>query len=1310
MTRSESPAAVPEQNHTVQAALVADPDNTDLQLAYARQLRQAACYAQAVDVLRPLLRKAPHHVDALLELGGLLMLQGQVGLAQRCYVRLLRHQNVDSPLYPLALFNLAQALEEQGHLQQALQAYEAVLRREPSDTADIRVLYHQAFLRLTLCDWQNYDERISQLQTRLTEHLKQDDVAQPALAPLRLLSFPVPLALHTCVARRWSRHISSAMAPWRAAAPPTRSPGVIRVGYLSADFRQHAMGGLIHGLFRHHNRAQFEVFAYALVDVADVYTASVQRGADHFRQMQADSPQTIVQRIRDDGIDVLIDLMGYTHLSRPEVLALRAAPIQLHYLGYPGVLAADFIDGVIADDWLIPAHLQAHYREPVHRLPCGFVWSPPPQGLPSPSAALPARADHGLPVDGVVYACFNRAHKLDPHTFALWMDILQQVSGSVLWLIQQDPQAQTRLREAAMAASVDAARLVFSAPVPAADFAGLCALADLMLDTTHYGAGATGVAALRAGLPLLTCPGDSFASRMGASLCAATGLQELICVSLSAYRDKAIALGREPSTLKRYRRHLIEKGDQLPLFQTAAWVRSLEALLLSLVTHRPSPSMTPISTFTTNETATASTPQAFAHWLKLHDTSLAFSTYRANRLMFVGRTDSGQLKLHERLFDRPMGLFVQDDLQQGRRGQSLWMAGRSQVWRLDNLLEPDQLHEGGDRLYVPAACFTTGEVNAHEIVLTPDEHGTSQPLFVNTAFSCLARLQPGVSFAPTWQPSFISQLTPDDRCHLNGLAVVDGVPTWATACGSSDTPAGWRDHRAGGGVVLHIPTNRIVATGLSMPHSPRWHQGKLWLLNSGTGELGWIDTRRQESERFVPLSFVPGFVRGLAFVGDGANACAVVGLSKLRSPQFTGLPLEQRLNDMGLPGGCCGLRVIDMATGTVLHTLDLPEPIDELFDVVALPGVRQPRALGLQGEDIHCLVKLPGRASLTTIRPKAPSGNPHQAKPPPVFGVPVALAAQLDHAAQETVGLPIRYQQVFQLTPQTLAPYAAMTFPSLAPGSPRLMRVTGELLAVSAMTDGTMVGMAIAERHTDGSANLISLMVQPDMRRRGVATRMVANLQKFLAREGVRELRVRYHTHASSYVTSNASSNAKIEPLLRRLAWAVPRTDFVLIQSSADLLATTGWNTRFPLTAPYSLFPWLQATPDDLAVAPGLDAPAQLLPPASNQGLEPSVSLGLRCHGALVGWLIAHRVDDHTVRYSSLYVAPAHRARARGLALLAEGFCRQHEAGIPRAKAAIAWDTPDSSAFLRVQQRHLLPFLTGLGQSRSSLIRLTVQG
>jgi len=696
-------------------------------------------------------------------------------------------------------------------------------------------------------------------------------------------------------------------------------------------------------------------------------------------------------------------------------------------------------------------------------------------------------------------------------------------------------------------------------------------------------------------------------------------------------------------------------------------------------------------------TSTPTALDALADWLGQQSVSLAFTTYRANRLMFVGCSDSGRLALHERLFDRPMGLHLHEE----GGVQSLWMASRCQLWRLDNLLDAGQTHEGADCLFVPAASFTTGDVNAHEIATTP----AGLPLFVNTAFSCLATVEIGCSFAPIWQPPFISKLTADDRCHLNGMALIDGQPTWATACGTVDAPAGWRGERAGGGVLLHIPTNSIAVAGLAMPHSPRWHQGKLWLLNSGTGELGWVD-----GGRFVPLCFLPGFARGLAFVGN----TAIVGLSKLRSPQFTGLPLEQRLQGAGLPGGCCGLRVVDLATGAVLHSLDLPEPMDELFDVVVLPGVRQPRALGLQGEDIACLVKLPGRAQLVTVRPKAPSGNPHQGEAPALFGLPQPATAadvarmeqreQREQPQQPTA--PVRYQQVFQLTPQTLAPYASLTFPSLAPGSARLAALTGELLAVSAMANGVMVGLAIAERQPDTTATLLSLQVEPHMQRQGIATRLLLNLQLFMLQQGVSAVAVQYRT--------GGNVAACFEPLLKKLGWTAPRTDLLLLQSSAGRLAGTGWGQRYPLSAAYQLFDWFQATQADLVHSRALGAPAYLLPPTTVSGLEPAVCLGLRHQGKLVGWLLAQRLNANTVRYASLYLAPAHRSRGQALVLLAEAFARQQGAGISQARAAVpvpvaAVANADNTALLRLSKRHLQPYLQAAGESRSATLVLPVK-
>ena len=676
-------------------------------------------------------------------------------------------------------------------------------------------------------------------------------------------------------------------------------------------------------------------------------------------------------------------------------------------------------------------------------------------------------------------------------------------------------------------------------------------------------------------------------------------------------------------------------------------------------------------------------------WLQGQGIALAFTTYRANRLIFLGTaepagepgepadgnsdpnqpTGAPQLKLHERLFDRPMGLFV--------AGESLWMAARCQIWRLDNLLGPGQLHEGGDRLYVPAASYTTGDVNAHEVVL--DANG--QPIFVNTAFSCLATLAPGCSFAPTWAPPFITKLAGDDRCHLNGLALKDGLPTWASACGGSGEPSAWRNNRSGGGVLIHIPSGELAATGLSMPHSPRWHEGKLWLLNSGTGELGWI-----EDGQFHSLCALPGFVRGLAFAGG----CAVVGLSKLRSPQFTGLPLEERLIAEGNPGGCCGLRVIDLASGEILHSLDLPEPIDELFDVVVLPGVRQPRALGLQGEEIDCLVKIPEQPELLHVRPMAPSGKPHQGPSVRPFGLPKPSAADASAAATAPpADAPIHYQRVFHLTPANLAPYAALTFPSLAPGSSALARIEGELLGLSAMAAGVMVGFAIAERRADGGAQLLSLKVDPLWRRRGIGTGLLQRLMVFLAKEGIAPLSLRYK--------ASPEISTCFEPILARLGWSQPSTDFVLLEGRSDQLAAIDWADRFPITAPYSLLPWSQLSEAQRARAAALDAPYELQPPADPRGLEPSICLALLHDNTPVGWLLAHRTGADSVRYSSLYVAPANRGRARALALLNEGFRRQHAAAIPTARAAI---DRRNNAMLRLLKRHLGAHLSSIGRSR----------
>jgi uncharacterized protein (TIGR03032 family) len=330
----------------------------------------------------------------------------------------------------------------------------------------------------------------------------------------------------------------------------------------------------------------------------------------------------------------------------------------------------------------------------------------------------------------------------------------------------------------------------------------------------------------------------------------------------------------------------------------------------------------------------------FADWLAAERVSLALSTYQSGKLFLVGLGDEGRLSVFERTFNRSMGLWSD--------GQTLWLASAYQLWRLENTLTDGEREQGYDRLYVPRVGYTTGDVDAHDVAV--DAQG--RVIFVSTSFSCLATVSDRYSFAPLWQPAFISRLAAEDRCHLNGLAMADGRPRYVTACSSSDVADGWRDRRHDGGCVIDVESNEVVAAGLSMPHSPRLDRDRLWALDSGRGDFGYVDLA---SGRFEPVTFCPGFARGLAFVGD----YALVGVSKPRREQtFTGLALDEKLAAKNAAARC-GVQVVDLRSGDVVHWLRLEGVVEELYDVVALPGVARPKALGFKTDEIRYNVWLP---------------------------------------------------------------------------------------------------------------------------------------------------------------------------------------------------------------------------------------------------------------------------------------------------------------------------------------------------------------
>ena len=336
------------------------------------------------------------------------------------------------------------------------------------------------------------------------------------------------------------------------------------------------------------------------------------------------------------------------------------------------------------------------------------------------------------------------------------------------------------------------------------------------------------------------------------------------------------------------------------------------------------------------------TSRHFMQWLNTAGGGLAFSTYQAGKLFLLGLKPDGKLSVFERTFPRCMGIGVSAD------GRSFLLATHFQIFRFDDALKgAGQTPDGHDALYVPHQAWITGDLDVHDIAWSSE----NLPLFVNTLFGCLATVSPGSSFKPLWRPFFVSKLAPEDRCHLNGLAMDGTTPAYATAVAKNDVADGWRDKRANGGIVIDVRSNQVVLEGLSMPHSPRLHKGRLWLLNSGAGEFGYADLK---TGKFEPVCFCPGYARGLAFAGDHA----IIGLSLARENRtFQGLPLDAALQAKGADPRC-GLLIVDTKTGDVTDWVRLEGAVRELYDVAALPSVRRPSAIGFKTEEIQRVITI----------------------------------------------------------------------------------------------------------------------------------------------------------------------------------------------------------------------------------------------------------------------------------------------------------------------------------------------------------------
>lgn len=476
------------------------------------------------------------------------------------------------PSYSTAYFNLGCVHNLKGQMKAAADAFEIALEKGRGEQPSTRVnLFHA---RQHLCEWDRFDAL-------------REEVLEPALAwdskglspsPFPFLSMPVTISAeeHLRLARHHARSIEAQVVePFTHGAPQDKKR--LKVGYVSADFHNHATAHLMLGLFARHDRDQFEIYCYSAGPEDDSsYRRRIRSDSDYFVDISRLNAAEAARLMHEDGIDILIDLKGYTRDSDPLIFAYRPAPIQVTWIGYPGPLGADFIDYVLTDKVVTPPPMQEWYTERFVYLPNCYQVNDSEQAIADDK---PTRAECGLPDEGFVFCCFNTPYKIEPMIFGHWMEILKAVPGSVLWLIGGSDRSRSNLIKEAEARGVDGERLIFASRMPKDQHLARHRLADLFLDSFYYNAHTTASDALWAGLPVLTCPGEHFASRVGASLLEAVGMPELIMATFEDYKAEAIRLARKPKALTAIRKKLADKRLTTPLYDTDRFARNLDHAL-----------------------------------------------------------------------------------------------------------------------------------------------------------------------------------------------------------------------------------------------------------------------------------------------------------------------------------------------------------------------------------------------------------------------------------------------------------------------------------------------------------------------------------------------------------------------------------------------------------------------------------------------------------------------------------------------------------------------------------------------------------
>jgi predicted O-linked N-acetylglucosamine transferase (SPINDLY family) len=547
-----------------QRALALRPALADAHHNFANALREQGRLADAMAFHRKALEFRPEYPEAYNNMGVIVLEQDRCQEASAYFRQALALR----PTYAEAHNNLGNVFKEQGKLAEAVACYRQALTLKPNCAEAENQLMHQL---QHLCDWAELETLFARQKALLEENPSAE------IPPFTMMAIPSSSADQLRCAQNW---VAKRLAPiarlrdglefrFHRVAKPR-----LKLGYLSADFHQHATAYLIAELFELHDRTRFEVWAYSYgPDDGSPMRQRLVRACDRFTDIGSASYEAAARQIHADGIDVLVDLKGYTRGTRTQILALRPAPIQVNYLGFPGTLGADFVDYIITDRFITPPDQEPFFTEKLVYLPDCYQANDRQRPIAEPT---PTRAECGLPETGFIFCCFNNSYKITPEVFTIWTRLLQKLPDSVLWLLEANPAVAVNLRREAAARGVAPDRLVFAPRMSLAEHLARHRRADLFLDTLPVTAHTTGSDALWAGLPVLTCAGETFASRVAGSLLTAIGLPELITYSLEEYEARALHLAHHPNELTALRERLVQNRLPAPLFDTPRFTRHLE--------------------------------------------------------------------------------------------------------------------------------------------------------------------------------------------------------------------------------------------------------------------------------------------------------------------------------------------------------------------------------------------------------------------------------------------------------------------------------------------------------------------------------------------------------------------------------------------------------------------------------------------------------------------------------------------------------------------------------------------------------------